>query len=95
VADAIVAGIAAGDSFAAAAKAAGVGARTLRTWRSRAWSREPADRACVDLERRLQRALASRQVAPVQEPAPWEQLAANLVADQAWWREFEAEFGDA
>jgi hypothetical protein len=35
------------------ARAAGIGPRTLRRWRSRAWSRAPEDRAYVELERRL------------------------------------------
>lgn len=36
-----------------AARAVGIGPRTLRRWRSRAWSRAPEDRACVQLEQRL------------------------------------------
>jgi hypothetical protein len=77
VADAIVARIAAGDSLASASAAAGVGARTLRAWRASAYSRAEPDRPFVELEKRIQRALASR--VPIEPPPePWEEVAARL-----------------
>lgn len=53
VASALVFQVRLGASLAEAARTVGVGERTVRTWRGRAWSRDPRDRACVDLERRL------------------------------------------
>jgi transposase len=74
LADAIVTQISAGTSLAEAARLCGLGPRTLRSWRRRAWSREPVDAAFVALERRVQAALATR---PAKSPS-WEQVAAAL-----------------
>jgi transposase-like protein len=80
LADAIVEQVAAGAGLSKAARACGVGPRTLRTWRRRAWSQRAADAPFIALEKRIQRALAS--VAPVEPmPQPWEEAAAALEAE--------------
>ena len=77
LADAIVAQLDAGAGPAKAARACGVGERTLRTWRRRAWSSRPGDAAYVDLERRIQRALGKGS--PAEATAmDWEEAAAFL-----------------
>ena len=58
-ADELVAAIARGETFRQAAASVGVTERTIRGWRSRAWSRRPEDLAFVALERRLIAALAA------------------------------------
>jgi hypothetical protein len=89
VVDAIADRIAAGDTLAAACATAGVGERTLRAWRARAWSRRPEDRLHVELEQRLQAALLAHQadLARARQPEPlfesWEDAAAMLLTDHA------------
>jgi transposase-like protein len=51
-----VAQLGAGASLAEAARLCGLGPRTLRTWRSRAWSHRTADAPFVSLEKRIQHA---------------------------------------
>jgi len=58
LADALVAQLDAGVTLAEAARACGVGPRTLRRWRQRAWSPRPADAPFVRLEKRVLGALA-------------------------------------
>ena len=80
LAEAIVTQIAAGLGLGEAARACGVGPRTLRSWRRRAWSQRAADAPFVALEKRIQRSLAP--VAPVEPvPQPWEEAAAALEAE--------------
>jgi hypothetical protein len=77
LADAITAQITAGLAPGAAARACGVGERTLRTWRRRAWSSRAADAPFIDLEKRIQRAL--RKGSPTETAATdWEDAAAFL-----------------
>jgi hypothetical protein len=77
LADAIAAQIAAGLGPGEAARACGVGERTLRTWRRRAWSTRASDAPYVDLEKRIQRAL--RKGSPEEAAATdWEEAAAFL-----------------
>jgi transposase-like protein len=77
LADAIVAQLDAGAGPAEAARACGVGERTLRTWRRRAWSARKNDAPYVDLEKRIQHVL--RKGAPAEAPATdWEEAAAFL-----------------
>jgi transposase-like protein len=77
LADAIVAEISAGAGLAEAARGCGVGERTLRRWRRRAWSTRSADRDYVDLEKRIQRALATSTTVE-ESPPSWEEAAAAL-----------------
>jgi hypothetical protein len=81
VVEVIVARVAAGDTLAEAARAAGVGVRTVRSWRRRAYSVEPADRPHVELERRLQaaRLVAAQAIPPSGER--WQTLAHRLAAE--------------
>jgi hypothetical protein len=80
LADAIVAQLDAGAGLAEGARACGIGARTLRSWRRRAWSPRAADAPYIDLERRIIGALArSRPVQP--QLTPWEAAAAALEAE--------------
>jgi transposase-like protein len=77
LAGAIAVQIAAGLGPGEAARACGVGERTLRTWRRRAWSSRPGDAAYVDLEKRILRAL--RKGSPTEAAAiDWEEAAAFL-----------------
>jgi transposase-like protein len=78
LADAIVAQLGAGASLAEAARLCGLGPRTLRSWRSRAWSHRTADAPFVSLEKRIQQALATARAA---EPPSWEQAAAVLESE--------------
>jgi hypothetical protein len=75
LADAIVAQLGAGASLAEAARLSGLGPRTLRSWRSRAWSHRTADAPFVNLEKRIQQALATARAT---EPLSWQQAAAAL-----------------
>jgi transposase-like protein len=77
VAEAIVQLVAGGSTLVEAARAAGVSERSLRGWRRRAWSADPRDQACVQLERNLLAALATR-------PPEWEQAASKLAANARW-----------
>lgn len=80
LADAIAAQIAAGLGPGEAARACGVGERTLRTWRRRAWSPRAVDAPFIDLEKRIRHALAG--VAPVEPmPTTWEAAAAALESE--------------
>jgi hypothetical protein len=81
VADVLIARLAAGDTLAAAARAAGIGPRTLRTWRHRAYSTAAQDRLHVALERRIEAALlvAARRAAHP-SPRTWQEAAAVLVS---------------
>jgi Helix-turn-helix domain len=81
VADVIVARVAAGDTLTVAAQAAGVGERTLRTWRRRAYSVALADRPHVELEQRLQaaRLVAAQAVEPSGER--WRTFAHRLASE--------------
>jgi transposase-like protein len=77
LADEIVAHLAAGATLGEAARACGVGPRTLRAWRKRAWSPRAADRPFIALEKRIQRALPKgAQLRSALEP--WEAAAAAL-----------------
>lgn len=75
LADALVAQLAGGAGLAEAARACGVGTRTLRTWRRRAWSPRAADAPYVDLEKRILRALPK---GAAEAPPSWEEAAAAL-----------------
>jgi hypothetical protein len=85
VADAIVAQLDAGAGLGEAAEACGVGTRTLRTWRRRAWSTRAADAPYIALERRIVGALARARPIELQL-TPWEAAAAALEAEhpQRW-----------
>jgi len=77
LADAIVAEISAGSTLGEAARACGVGSRTLRTWRRRAWSPREVDAPYVVLEKRVQRAL--RKSSPLDaQSMSWKEAAARL-----------------
>jgi hypothetical protein len=75
LADALVTQVRAGLSPDEAAQVVGLGPRTLRRWRARAYSRAPEDAEFVSLERRLQagRLAAARSLGP-----PWQEVAARL-----------------
>jgi hypothetical protein len=73
-----VAQLGAGASLAEAARLCGLGPRTLRAWRARAWSHRTADAPFVSLEKRIQQALATARAA---ESPPWEQAAAMLESE--------------
>jgi hypothetical protein len=81
VTDVIVARVAAGDTLDAAARTAGVGSRTLRTRRRRAYSAAPEDRPHVEVEQRLHaaRIAAAQSVEPPGKP--WEVYAWQLEAE--------------
>jgi lambda repressor-like predicted transcriptional regulator len=92
--DAIVARVAAGDSLEQAARAAGVAPRTLRTWRSRAWSRRAKDDAYVRLERRIVFALGAANASArttEAKPESWEQVAARVEGNALDWAALDAE----
>jgi hypothetical protein len=94
LADALVGQVAAGATLGAAARACGIGPRTLRAWRRRAWSQRAADRDYVQLERRILATLARAR--PV-EPAAmeWQELAAVLEREHpARWGPVEPELDD-
>jgi hypothetical protein len=57
--------------------AVGLGERTLRTWRRRAWSSRPVDAAYVDLEKRIQRAIGSAAASTL-SATDWQAAAAFL-----------------
>jgi transposase-like protein len=78
--DAIVNEISSGAGLGEAARACGVGERTLRSWRRRAWSPRAADAPYIDLERRIVGAVARAKATEI-SPAPWEEAAAVLEAE--------------
>jgi transposase-like protein len=94
LAAALVAQLDAGATLADAATSCGIGARTLRSWRRRAWSPRAADAPYVDLERRIIGALArSRPVEPA--AMEWQDLAAVLEHEHpARWGSVEPELDD-
>jgi hypothetical protein len=77
VADQLVQQLVAGAGLATAARSVGLGERTVRRWRARAYSRRAADAPFVALERRIVSALSrSRESEPL--PIDWQAAAAFL-----------------
>jgi transposase-like protein len=85
--DQLLAQLAAGAGLAEAATASGISARTLRSWRQRAWSPRPEDRPYVELERQLRDARASDP--PGAEA--WRSTAEILEENERVWRELVAD----
>jgi hypothetical protein len=80
--DQLLANIAAGAGLAEAASASGISERTLRSWRQRAWSARPQDRAYVELEQQLRDA---RATAVRRDPEAWLTTAEILAANERAW----------
>jgi len=91
----IAAELAGGASLAEAATASGISERTLRSWRQRAWSSRPEDRAFVELEQRL-RPLLGADERRHREGAmePWEAAAARIAANDRFWAEMGGDLGE-
>jgi transposase-like protein len=85
--DQLLAQLATGAGLAKAATARGISARTLRSWRQRAWSTRSADRPYVELERQLRDARASAPPGP----EAWRSTAELLEANERAWRELVAD----
>jgi transposase-like protein len=83
----LLAQLAGGAGLAEAASASGISARTLRSWRQRAWSTRPADRPYVELERQLRDARASAPPGP----EPWKSTAQILAENERVWAELVEE----
>jgi transposase-like protein len=89
--DQLLAQLATGAGLAEAASASGISARTLRSWRQRAWSPRPEDRPYVELEQRLRDARTA--VAPVgsTDPEAWRSTAEILEANERAWADLFAD----
>jgi hypothetical protein len=94
VADQLVAQLAAGARLEDAAHAAGISPRTLRSLRRRAWSKRVEDRPFIALERRVQAALRRAPAPDALGVGNWEEAAARIIGNEAWWAEFQAELDD-
>lgn len=79
--------LAAGAGLAEAARASGISARTLRSWRQRAWSTRPEDRSYVELEQRLRDV---RATALKRDPEAWRTTAEILEENERVWRDLFA-----
>jgi hypothetical protein len=55
----IAARVLVGEPTTSIASALGVSPRSIYLWRSRAWSRDPRDRFCVELEQMIMRGMTS------------------------------------
>jgi transposase-like protein len=86
--DQLLAQLAGGARLAEAASASGISARTLRSWRQRAWSARPQDRPYVELEQRLRDA---RATAARRDPEAWLTTAEILEANECAWSDLFAE----
>jgi hypothetical protein len=89
--DQLLAQLTAGAGLAEAAPASGISARTLRSWRQRAWSVRPEDRPYVALERALRDARASARASD--DPEAWRTTAEILDENERVWRELFVEDG--
>jgi transposase-like protein len=87
--DQLLAQLAVGAGLAEAATASGISARTLRSWRQRAWSARGAGPTLRQLERRLRDARAS---AP-REPEAWRSTAEILLANERAWADLFVDGG--
>jgi hypothetical protein len=80
--DQLLAQLAAGAWLADAASTSGISARTLRSWRLRAWSRRPEDAPYVELEQALRDVRATAQA---RDPEAWRTTAEILEENERAW----------
>jgi transposase-like protein len=86
--DQLLAQLAAGAGLAEAATASGISARTLRSWRQRAWSPRPEDRPYVELEQRLRDVRAATP-----DPEAWRTTAEIIAENERAWGDLFGEGG--